>query len=235
VLLGLFAWLAGINTILAVSNLIPAFPLDGGRILRAVLWRHTGRRIRATHLAALWGQILAAVIALLSVWLIFAVAVWSGMWILALSLFLFVAARSEWSSSRPAPELLDMPVGQMRRQLPMALGPTATVADVQAAFDAHPAAPFVPLTGRRNSTESMVTRDAVARIPPAQHPVVPATSLAEPLLGLPRVDPTESVGSVVARLGQGQNWWALMTDRDGHLGALMSTDVAGVLEVVTGE
>lgn len=235
VFLGLFAWLAGINAILAVSNLIPAFPLDGGRILRAVLWRHTGRRIRATHLAALWGQILAGVIALVSVWLIFAVAVWSGMWILALSLFLFVAARAEWSASRPAPELLEMPVGEMRRHLPIALGSTATVADVQAAFDTHPNAPFVPLTGLRNSTDSMVTRDAVARIPPAQHPVVPATSVAEPLLALPRVDPAESVGSVVARLGQGQNWWALMADRDGQLGALMSTDVAGVLELAAGE
>lgn len=235
VLVGLFAWLAGINAILAVSNLIPAFPLDGGRILRAVLWRHMGRRIRATRVAALWGQILAGVMAAVSVWLILGVAVWSGMWILALSLFLFVAARSEWSAAAPAPELLDMPVGEMRRHLPRALGPTATVADVQVAFDDNPSAPFVPLTGPRATTESMVTRDGVARIPPAQHAVVPATSVAEPMLGLPRVDPTESVGSVVARLGEGRQWWALMADRDGHLGALMSVDVAGVLEMVAGE
>lgn len=235
VFFGLFVWLAGINTVLAVSNLIPALPLDGGRILRAVLWRHTGRRIRATHLAALWGQIIAGVMAVVSVWIIFAVAVWSGMWIMALSLFLFAAARAQWSSSRPAPELLQMPVGQMRRHLPAALGHTATVADVQAAFDTHPAAPFVALTGVRSTTDSMVTRAGVARIPPAQHPVVPATSVAEPLLALPRVDPTESVGSVVARLGEGRSWWALMADRDGHLGALMSSDVAGVLEMAAGD
>lgn len=235
VLVGLFAWLAGINAILAVSNLIPAFPLDGGRILRAVLWRHMGRRIRATHVAALWGQILSGIMALVALWIIFAVAVWSGMWILALSLFLFVAARAEWTSSAPAPELLGMPVGEMRRELPAPLGPGATVADVQSVFDSHPTVPFVPLSGSRRTTESMVTRDAVARVPPAQHPVVPAISLAEPLLAIPRVDATEPVGSVVARLGEGRNWWALMVDPDGQMGALLSSDVVDLLAVAAGE
>ncbi len=235
VLVGLFAWLAGINAILAVSNLIPAFPLDGGRILRAVLWRHTGRKIRATHLAALWGQILAAVMAAVALWITFAAAVWSGMWILALSLFLFVAARAEWAASAPAPELLGMPVGEMRRELPAALGPGATVADVQAVFEAHPGAPFVPLSGPRRTTEAMVTRDAVARVPPAQHLVVPATSLAEPLVAVPRVDGSESVRSVVARLGEGRNWWALMVDPDGRMGALLSSDVAALMAVASGE
>ncbi len=235
VLLGLFVWLAGINAILAVSNLIPAFPLDGGRILRAVIWRHTGRRIRATRLAALWGQILAGVMAAIAVWLIFTVAVWSGLWILALALFLFVAARSEWSASAPAPALLDMPVGQMRRDLPPSLGPTATVAAVQASFDSFPDAPFVPLVGTRNTVDSMVTRDSVARIPPAQQRAVPATSVAEPLLYLPRVDPGEPVRSVVERLGEGRPWWALMTDRDGRVGALVSSDVVGVLAIAAGE
>ena len=234
VLVGLLIWLAGINAVLAVSNLLPAFPLDGGRILRAVLWRRSGHRLGATRTAALWGQILAAAMALVSIWVIFSVAAWSGMWILALSLFLFVAARAEWASAAPAPEMLDMPVGRMRRQLPAPLPANASVADARDSLAANPGVPFVALSGDRNTTDSLVTRDSIARIPPAQQAVVPARSVAEPILALPRVDPQDPVREVVARLGGGHHWWALMADGDGTLAALLSSDVDGLLEVAAG-
>ena len=54
--LALLAWLASINVLVLVFNLIPAFPLDGGRIARAIAWRVTGDRNRATRFAATLGQ-----------------------------------------------------------------------------------------------------------------------------------------------------------------------------------
>jgi Zn-dependent protease/CBS domain-containing protein len=53
------AWLARINSMVAVFNLVPGFPLDGGRLLRAVVWRATGSQPRATRVAALAGQAVA--------------------------------------------------------------------------------------------------------------------------------------------------------------------------------
>ena len=50
------AWLASINLLVLFFNLIPAFPLDGGRIARAIAWRLTGDRNRATRFAANLGQ-----------------------------------------------------------------------------------------------------------------------------------------------------------------------------------
>lgn len=52
-------WLARINLILALFNLLPGFPLDGGRVLRAAIWQFTGSQMRATKLAATAGQIVA--------------------------------------------------------------------------------------------------------------------------------------------------------------------------------
>src|SRR3954454_24431676 len=53
---GLLAWLAGINLIVLVFNLVPAFPLDGGRITRALAWRITGDPNRGTRFSARLGQ-----------------------------------------------------------------------------------------------------------------------------------------------------------------------------------
>lgn len=231
VLVGLLVWLAAINVVLGVSNLLPAFPLDGGRMLRAVLWRRSGRKRRATRTAALIGQVLAAVMAALAVGLLIWGDRWSGAWMLALGLFLLVAARSQWQDAADHPELLGSPVADLQRRLPAPLGAEAPVRELERVFDAHPHAVLVPVLDDRGAIGSLVTRDAVHRIPPAHRGNVPVRSLAEPLVALPRVHPSETVETVVGRLGRGRSWWALVVDGQGVEGVLCSEDVDEVLDV----
>jgi hypothetical protein len=63
---------------------------------------------------------------------------------------------------------------------------------------------------------------------------VPASSIAEPLVALPRVGAGETVRGVLERLGQGSTWWALVVQPDGSLGALLSSDVDEIVEVARG-
>src|SRR5262249_60645788 len=69
VVVAALAWLGGINILLAVFNVIPAAPLDGGRLLRAVLWRITGDKLKAAVWSARSGQVFGWALVVVSAYL----------------------------------------------------------------------------------------------------------------------------------------------------------------------
>lgn len=89
----LLSWLATINAGLLVLNLMPAFPLDGGRIARAVAWWRTGDRMRATQLAAGAGRGFSYLLIGLGIFLALRGDLIDGIWLAALGLFIGQAAR----------------------------------------------------------------------------------------------------------------------------------------------
>jgi Zn-dependent protease/CBS domain-containing protein len=88
-------WLAMINVILALFNLIPGFPLDGGRIFRAIVWQRTHDYHRATSTATKVGQGIAYAFIAGGLALIFALQLWlNGLWLIFIGWFLHDAARA---------------------------------------------------------------------------------------------------------------------------------------------
>ncbi|MFN2433191.1 MAG: site-2 protease family protein [Gemmatimonadota bacterium] len=92
------AWLGGINVALAFFNLLPGFPLDGGRVLRAVVWWKTGDPRRATRVAAAGGKLLALLLIVGGIWTFFTPGTpggnLGGLWLAFIGWFLLEAARS---------------------------------------------------------------------------------------------------------------------------------------------
>ena len=87
-------WLGYINIMLAVFNMIPGFPLDGGRVLRAIIWWINGDANRATKIAARVGQFVAFGFIVLGIWRFFGGAGIGGLWIAFIGWFLAGASRS---------------------------------------------------------------------------------------------------------------------------------------------
>ena len=98
--IALVGWLAVINAFLFVFNMVPAFPLDGGRIARAVAWKLTGDRSRGTRFSARLGQAFAYLLIGFGVFLAFSGDPISGVWFAVLGWFLGSAARGAVASSR---------------------------------------------------------------------------------------------------------------------------------------
>ena len=92
------SYLATVNLIIAVFNMVPAFPLDGGRVLRAYLWSRHGDVLKATKTAARSGTIFGYTLIILGVMVLFQSAATAGLWYVLIGFFVLAAARSAYQN-----------------------------------------------------------------------------------------------------------------------------------------
>jgi Zn-dependent protease/predicted transcriptional regulator len=108
-----FFWLGYINVSLAVFNLIPGFPLDGGRVLRAIVWAITKNADRSTRIAARVGQAVAFLFILDGIWQYFSGAGFGGLWIAFIGWFLMDAAKSSYAEAETTAALRGVRVSEV--------------------------------------------------------------------------------------------------------------------------
>lgn len=123
------SYLAVINLVLAVFNMIPAFPLDGGRILRAFLWHRSGNLLKATHIAAKSGAIFAYVLMTLGLLALFQGAALTGFWQILLGAFLLFAARASYQTQHARSVFEEKSVQELMNPKPIVVSPDQTLAE----------------------------------------------------------------------------------------------------------
>jgi CBS domain-containing protein len=96
-LLVMLMWLGLVNIGLALFNLVPGFPLDGGRVFRAIVWWITGDAARSTRIAARVGQFIAFAFIVFGIMRFFGGAGFGGLWLTLIGWFLLEAARSSYA------------------------------------------------------------------------------------------------------------------------------------------
>ena len=116
--LAVLSYLTVINIVLAVFNLIPAFPLDGGRMLRAALWWRQGDLRKATRLASFMGAALGIALMAFGAYNSFQGSLIGGMWQILIGYFVFNAAGHARRQTEIVERLRGVSVGQLMRTLP---------------------------------------------------------------------------------------------------------------------
>ena len=112
----MFGWLGLINLVLAIFNLLPAYPMDGGRMVRAVVWHVTGDVTRATVTAVLMSKMIAAFFIASGVLQVLAGNVFQGIWIMLMGWYLTQSADSgyrEAAEQRRRMERDDLYIGDL--------------------------------------------------------------------------------------------------------------------------
>jgi Zn-dependent protease/CBS domain-containing protein len=129
-LTALVAYLASINGSLALFNILPAFPLDGGRVLRSVLWGLRGDLRWATRLASRVGSVFGYLLVGLGVMSLFLGRFSSGLWLIVIGMFLNNAARSSYRQLEMRQALEGQPVRRFMTAQAVTVPPTISVRDL---------------------------------------------------------------------------------------------------------
>jgi len=125
-----FAWLGFINGMLAIFNLVPGFPLDGGRVLRAILWRWKNNFRWATRIAAYVGEAIGTALMILGFVSLLLLNPIGGLWWILIGLFLRSAAVQSYRQAVMREALQGEPVSRFMNADPISVPPNLTVADL---------------------------------------------------------------------------------------------------------
>jgi Zn-dependent protease/predicted transcriptional regulator len=181
-------WLARINLMLAAFNMIPGFPLDGGRVLRAILWKWTGNVTRATRVAAFTGQLTALAFIGWGVFTMFD-NFFNGLWLVFIGWFLQNAAAATYAQTNIQQLLKGVTVQQvMTRDYLKVPGLTSLNKLVEENILTGGQRYF--LVGDNGNVRGMLSLSDVTAVPQRKWPYVTVEQVMVPLKRLAQVQPS---------------------------------------------
>jgi len=129
-LAGMLTYLALINAILAAFNLLPGFPLDGGRVLRSIIWDRSGNLVKATNIAATVGRFMGWALIAFGLFQIFAGNFIGGIWFAFIGWFLSSSADASRREITLREQLNGIKVSEVMTTNPTGISPATTVAEL---------------------------------------------------------------------------------------------------------
>jgi len=221
-IIAMLVWLGYINLGLAIFNMVPGFPMDGGRVFRAVIWWITGNAARATRTAAATGQVIGYAFILLGVLRFFGGAGISGLWMAFIGWFLLSAAQATTAQAEFTETLRDVRVADL-----MTRDCTPVDGNTNLQTFVHE---YLLRMGRRcflivekGKVIGLVTINEVKPIPQARWPFTTVYDVMIPLERLRTVTPQTPVTEALEIIGR-ENIHQLPVVSDGHLEGMISRD-----------
>ncbi|MCQ4080001.1 site-2 protease family protein [Streptomyces sp. RB6PN25] len=219
-------WAGSANVLLGVFNLLPAAPLDGGRVLQAALWRHSGDRERAARAAGRSGQAVGVLLLFVG-GIAFLRGSANGLWLMLIGFFITGSAGEEVRRAVLSSALRGVPVSQAMSSPVDTLPEWLTVARFfdDARSYRHSVLPLVDLDGRPTG---IVTVRRLAMVPAGQREDVRVRELAIPLSRCAVAAPGDDLYEVLSRLSAPYAQRILVLDGSRLVGIVTARDISRI-------
>jgi Zn-dependent protease len=225
--LAMVAWLASINFLVLIFNLLPAFPMDGGRVVRALAWWKTGDRTSATRFAAGLGRIFAYLFIGVGLLMVFSGMVFGGIWLALIGMVINGSARGAAMQTQITSKIEGLRVSDVMDREPVAIPGELSVEQALDEYFHRYRWPWFPVVDAGRHFLGLVVRDKADEVPEVSR----ATSLVADVLE--RDDGTFQVrdDAPLDTLLSNQNlrrFGALMAvDADGRLSGVITAEQVG--------
>jgi len=226
------AWLATMNAVLAVFNLLPGAPLDGGRVLRAFLWRRFGDRDRAEIAAARSGRFLGYLLGFVGLLEVFAGDA-TGLWLILLGYFLVMAATAEGMAASTRSVLAGETVEAAMQPDPVVGYDWMTIDQFVAQVAGHSRQLVFPVVDADRRPTGAVTLRSLSEIQQHLRASTRLAAVQEPVATLSVVGPQEPLADLVARLPTERDAVALVVDAERLVGVVTAADATRALHLAS--
>lgn len=225
--LAVLGYLATINIIVLVFNLIPGFPLDGGRIARAVAWKITGDRNRATRFAGILGRYVGWAMIGVGALLLIVWGRWlTGVWLAFIGYFLAQAAGSAVAQANFSDRIGGILVADVMDTEPVAVPESLSLDQAEHEFFLRYGWPWFPVVDPSGRLVGVVSREAVEGVPEqlrASRPVASVMARDDGDSGL-RAQLEDPLESLLGRDGLARLGAVMAVDGDGVLRGIVTVD-----------
>jgi Zn-dependent protease len=218
-LMALVAWLATINLLILIFNLLPAFPMDGGRVARAVAWWKTGNRNSATRFAANLGRLFGYLFIGLGIALAFSGQAFTGIWLALIGMVINGSARGAAMQTALTSRVGDVRVADVMDREPVAIPGDLSVEQALDEYFLRYRWPWFPVVDAAHRFLGLIDRDRADEVPEVSRSTAHVADLVDHDIGLFVRDDTP-----LDSLLSNQNLR--------RLGALMAVDAEGRLSGV---
>jgi Zn-dependent protease len=225
--LAMVGWLASINLLVLAFNLLPAFPMDGGRIARAIAWWKTGDRTSATRFAANLGRVFAYIFIGGGLALVAAGDAFAGIWLALIGFVINSSAKAASMQTAITGRISDLRVSDVMDREPVAIPGELSVEQALDEYFLRYRWPWFPVVDAAHHFLGLVVRDKADEVPETSRMTSHVSDLLEHDDGTFQIRDDAPLDSLLSSQALRRFGALMAVDADGRLSGVITTEQVG--------